>query len=136
MVGTFKMKVNWGKKWRKNFEKLEYETYALYLSYKDPRVPLYVRILIILFVAYILSPIDFIPDFIPVLGYLDDFLLVTVGVPILIKRIPKEILKEHRVEARLKFKNNKPKNIYVGLVVILIWILIIFIILKVFFRLY
>ena len=70
-----------GKKSKENFEKLEYETYAIYLSYKDPRVPLYVKIFIILFVAYIISPINLIPDFIPVIGYLDDFILVTVGVP-------------------------------------------------------
>ena len=118
------------KNWRKGFEKLEYETYAIYLSYKDPRVPWYIKILIILFLGYILSPIDIIPDFIPVLGYLDDFILVTVGIPLLHRMIPKEILKEHEEEARLKFKGNNQKIWYIGSIVILIWLLIIFIILR------
>jgi uncharacterized membrane protein YkvA (DUF1232 family) len=118
------------KNWRKGFEKLEYETYAIYLSYKDPRVPWYIKILIILFLGYILSPIDFIPDFIPVLGYLDDFILVTVGIPLLHRMIPKEILKEHEEEARLKFNDKNQKIWYIGFIVILIWLLIIFIILR------
>lgn len=79
------------KNWRKTFEKLEYETYALYLSYKDPRVPWYIKIILILFLGYILSPIDLIPDFIPIVGYLDDFILVTLGIPLLCRIIPKEI---------------------------------------------
>ncbi|KAF5086499.1 hypothetical protein DSECCO2_58090 [anaerobic digester metagenome] len=120
-----------GKNWREDLKKLKYETYTLYLSYKDPKVPLYLKILIILFLGYILSPIDLIPDFIPVLGYLDDFILVTIGIPMLMKRIPEEILREHEQEARLKFNDNTPKSWYVGFIVILIWILIIIIILKV-----
>ncbi|MBP2045891.1 YkvA family protein [Methanobacterium aggregans] len=130
------MCIIWGKNWREDFEKLKYETYALYLSYKDPKVPLYLKILIILFLGYILSPIDLIPDFIPVLGYLDDFILVTIGIPMLMKRIPEEILKEHEQEARLKFNGNTPKSWYVDFIVILIWILIIIIILKVILTLY
>jgi len=97
---------------KKGFKKLEYETYAPYLSYKDPRVPWCIKILIILFLGYILSPIDLIPDFIPVLGYLDDFILVTVGIPLLHRMIPKEILKEHEEEARLKFNGNNQNLVY------------------------
>lgn len=124
------------KNWRKGFEKLEYETYAIYLSYKDPRVPWYIKILIILFLGYILSPIDLIPDFIPVIGYLDDFILVTVGIPLLHRMIPKEILKEHEEAARLKFNGNNQKIWYIGFIVILIWLLIIFIILRYILSLY
>lgn len=124
------------KNWRKAFEKLEYETYALYLSYKDPRVPWYIKIILILFLGYILSPIDLIPDFIPIVGYLDDFILVTLGIPLLCRIIPKEILKEHEEEAILKFDGNTPKIWYVGVIVILIWLLIVFIILRFILSLY
>ena len=118
------------KNWKSMAEKFEIETYALYLAYKDPRVPLRIKIIILLVIAYLLSPIDLIPDFIPVLGYLDDFLLITVGIPILLKMIPKEIMDEHRESAKTKFSEGMPKNRFVALIIVLIWILAVVIILN------
>ena len=111
------------KNWKIMAEKFEIETYALYLAYKDPRVPLRIKVVILLVIAYILSPIDLIPDFIPVIGYLDDFLLITVGIPILLKMVPKEIIDEHRENAKTKFSEGMPKSRFVALIIVLIWIL-------------
>jgi len=111
------------KNWKAMAEKFEIETYALYLAYKDPRVPLRIKVVILLIIAYLLSPIDLIPDFIPVLGYLDDFLLITVGIPILLKMVPNEIMNEHRESAKTKFSEGMPKSRFAALIIILIWIL-------------
>jgi len=104
-------------------EKFEIETYALYLAYKDPRVPLHIKIIILLVIAYLLSPIDLIPDFIPVIGYLDDFLLITLGIPILLKMVPKEIIDEHRESTKTKFSERMPKSRFTALIIVLIWVL-------------
>lgn len=111
------------KNWKSMAEKFEIETYGLYLAYKDPRVPLRIKVIILLVIAYLLSPIDLIPDFIPVIGYLDDFLLITVGIPILLKMVPKEIMDEHRESAKTKFNEGMPKTRAAALIIILIWVL-------------
>ena len=118
------------KNWKSMAEKFEIETYALYLVYKDPRVPLRIKIIILIVIAYLLSPIDLIPDFIPVIGYLDDFLLVTVGIPLLLKMVPKKIMDEHRESAKTKFRDGMPKSRIVALIVVLIWVLAAFVILN------
>jgi uncharacterized membrane protein YkvA (DUF1232 family) len=81
-------------------QRLSVEVYALYLAYKDPRVPWYARVFAAVVVAYALSPIDLIPDPIPVLGYLDDLVIVPLGVALAIKMIPPQILAGCREEAR------------------------------------
>ncbi|MCY9660574.1 YkvA family protein [Paenibacillus chondroitinus] len=95
---------------------------ALYLSYKDPRVPWYAKWIAICVVAYACSPIDLIPDFIPVLGYLDDLILVPLGVTLALRFIPKPILEEYREKAK-ELGKKKPKNWLVGALFIAIWIL-------------
>jgi len=75
---------------------LKNETYALYLAFKDPRVPWYAKVLIAAIVSYTLSPIDLIPDFIPVIGYADDLILVPAGIYLVLKMIPEEVLEECR----------------------------------------
>ena len=75
------------------------EVYAVYLACKDPRTPWYAKFLGAIIVAYAVSPIDLIPDFIPVIGYLDDLLIVPLGVALLLKMIPKEVLEECRARA-------------------------------------
>ena len=67
-------------RWRQWARQLKTETFALYLAYKDPRVPWYARLLAVVVVGYAFSPIDLIPDFIPVLGYLDDLVLIPLVV--------------------------------------------------------
>jgi len=73
--------------------------YALYLAYKDPRTPMYARIFAAVVVGYAFSPIDLIPDPIPVLGYLDDLVLIPLGVYLALKMIPAEVMAECRVKA-------------------------------------
>jgi uncharacterized membrane protein YkvA (DUF1232 family) len=80
-------------------QRLRVEVYALYLAYKDPRVPWYARVFAAVVVAYAFSPIDLIPDPIPVLGYLDDLVIVPLGVALAIKMIPPQILAGCREEA-------------------------------------
>jgi uncharacterized membrane protein YkvA (DUF1232 family) len=75
---------------------IERDVHALYLASRDPRVPWYAKAIAVLVAGYALSPIDLIPDFIPVLGYLDDAILVPLGVLLVIRLIPPDIIAEHR----------------------------------------
>jgi len=86
--------------WRQRARRLKTETYALYLAYRDPRTPWYARLLAACVVAYAVSPIDLIPDFVPVLGYLDDLLLVPLGIALALKLIPAPVMAECRARAR------------------------------------
>lgn len=95
----------------------------LFLVYKDSRVTWYAKLIAICVVAYAFSPIDLIPDFIPVLGYLDDLIIVPLGVALAIRLIPKHILEEYRIQAEELRKKKKPKNWFIGAVFIAIWIL-------------
>jgi len=109
-------------------QKLKEDVFALYYALKHPRVPLVAKVLIILVVGYALSPIDLIPDFIPVLGYLDDLLIVPLGIALSLKMIPKEILLECREKARNSAVNTRLK--WIGaIIVISIWVLLIYILL-------
>ena len=78
---------------------LKRDVHALYLASRDPRVPWHAKALAALVAGYALSPIDLIPDFIPVLGYLDDIILVPAGIWLVIHLIPAEIMEEHRTLA-------------------------------------
>jgi uncharacterized membrane protein YkvA (DUF1232 family) len=86
--------------WRERAERLRQEVTALYLAARDPRVPWYAKALALLIVAYAFSPIDLIPDFIPVLGYLDDLLLIPLGVLLFVRLIPRDVLEDCRARAR------------------------------------
>ena len=72
---------------------------AIYLARRDPRVPWYAKALAVCVAAYALSPIDLIPDFIPVLGYADDLLILPLGILLVVKMIPAEVMAEHRIQA-------------------------------------
>jgi uncharacterized membrane protein YkvA (DUF1232 family) len=102
--------------------RLESEVYALYLAYKDSRVPWYARLIAALVVGYAFSPIDLIPDPIPVLGYLDDLVLVPLGIALAIKLIPPDILAEHRAQARKVVAAGKLVNRAAAVVMIGVWI--------------
>ena len=112
------------KNWKQKAKKLNKELYALYLAYKDPRVPWYTRVLAIMVVGYAFSPIDFIPDPIPVLGYLDDIILIPLGIALLIKLVPAEVLNECREKAGQRLFERKPKNWFAACIIILIWIIL------------
>lgn len=106
-------------------KKLKKDIKVIYLAYKRPDTPWYAKVLSAVVIGYALSPIDLIPDFIPVLGYLDDLLLIPLGIWLVIKLIPQDIIEECRIQEEEAFKEGKPKNWVAAGVIILIWILII-----------
>jgi uncharacterized membrane protein YkvA (DUF1232 family) len=108
--------------WRAWAKKLKTEIIALYLAYRDPRTPWYARVVIGLVVVYAFSPIDLIPDFIPVLGYLDDMLLLPLGIALAIRLLPDVVLAECREQAREYA--DQPTYRAAALVIIGFWILI------------
>lgn len=107
------------KRWAR---RLKVEVRALYLAYKDPRVPWYARVFAAVVVGYAFSPIDLIPDPIPVLGYLDDLVLIPLGVALAIRMIPPEVLAECREEAREK--TDRPVSKVAAVVVVAVWIVL------------
>jgi uncharacterized membrane protein YkvA (DUF1232 family) len=111
-------------KWRQWARQLKTETYAIYLAYKDPRVPWYARLFALVVVGYAFSPIDLVPDFIPVLGYLDDLILVPLGIALVLKMIPRDVLAESRQQAQVMMSDNKPTNWTAAIGVIIIWLLL------------
>src|SRR3990167_8605080 len=100
------------------------EPYALYLACKDPRVPWYAKHLAAGVVACAFSPIDLIPDFIPVLGYLDDLILVPLGIYFVLKLIPDDVMSECREKARALSGEKRPTNYLAATVIIAAWILL------------
>lgn len=104
---------------------LRAETYALYLAYRDPRVPWYSKAFAALVVGYAFSPIDLIPDFVPILGYLDDLIIVPIGITIALKMIPDEVMEECRADAREALRDGKPTNWAAAIVIVGIWLLLV-----------
>jgi uncharacterized membrane protein YkvA (DUF1232 family) len=104
--------------------RLKQELYALYLAYKDPRVPWYARVFAACVVGYAFSPIDLIPDPIPILGYLDDLILVPLGIALAIRMIPPGVLAECREKAAATAREGKPVNRIAAAVIIAIWLLL------------
>ncbi len=100
------------------------EVYALYLAYRDPRVPWYARLFAACVVGYAFSPIDLIPDPIPVLGYLDDLVLVPLGVALALRLIPAEVMAENRAKAREIVQQGKPVNRVAAVVIVAVWLLL------------
>ena len=109
-------------KWEKWVSVLKQDTYALYLASRDPRVPWTAKIVLIVVVAYALSPIDLIPDFIPVLGYLDDMILLPLGIALAIKLIPDEVWEECRAAARTRLNSDLPHSCAAAVVIVMIWL--------------
>jgi uncharacterized membrane protein YkvA (DUF1232 family) len=101
---------------------LKTEVYAITIAARDPRTPWYAKALIFLIVAYALSPIDLIPDFVPILGYLDDLLIVPGGIWLAIRLIPPEVLEESRATAGT-YSIDKRVRLLGAAIIILIWIL-------------
>jgi uncharacterized membrane protein YkvA (DUF1232 family) len=104
---------------------LKRETTALYFAYRDPRTPWYARAFSALVVAYLFSPIDLIPDFIPILGYLDDLVLVPLGISLALKMIPPEVIADARKSADDPIKN-KAIGLLFTLLILCVWGLVLF----------
>lgn len=112
-------------------KKLKSDIPTIFLSLKDKDTPIIARILAGITVGYALSPIDLIPDFIPVLGYLDDVILLPVLVAFTIKLIPKEVWEKNRKQAEHLWLKGSTNTWYYALPIVLIWILILWLIIKV-----
>lgn len=109
------------KRWAKQ---LKADISALNLAYRDKRTPVYAKILPVLVVGYALSPIDLIPDFIPVLGFLDDAIILPVLIWLAVRLIPPEVMVDCRERAKSPETDKKRKNYIVAAVIILIWLLV------------
>lgn len=106
---------------------LKRDVYILYLALRHPATPWYAKLFIALVVGYALSPIDLIPDFVPVLGYLDDLILIPAGVILALKLIPQEVIIQCREDARNNPPGQKPKNLLAGGIIVCIWLGLIYI---------
>ena len=116
------MGVRVAERWREQARRLEQEVFALYLACRDPRVPWYAKALAATVVAYALSPIDLIPDFIPVLGYLDDLVLVPLGVLAVRAMIATDVMEDCRRRARAVLGQRKPTSRAGLAIVVALWI--------------
>lgn len=99
---------------------LKRDVHAIYLASRDPRVPWYAKALAVAVAGYALSPIDLIPDFIPVLGYLDDIILVPLGIVLVLKLIPPSIMAEHRASALAM--QDRPVSRTAAFAIVCVWI--------------
>ena len=100
--------------------RIKTEIFVLYLAARHPDTPWYAKLLVATIVAYALSPIDLIPDFIPVVGYLDDLVLIPIGLMLAIKLVPSSVLAECRIRA--VDEKDKPVSRVAGAVVLVIWL--------------
>jgi uncharacterized membrane protein YkvA (DUF1232 family) len=111
-------------RWRARARELKIQVHALLLAYRDPRTPWYAKVLAALVVAYALSPVDLIPDFIPVLGLLDDLLLVPLGIALAVRLIPMEVLADCRARARQADSQARVRPWLAALPVVGVWVVL------------
>lgn len=110
------------KELKERARRLKAETYALYLAARHPQTPWYAKLLVAAVVAYAFSPIDLIPDFVPVLGYLDDLVLLPLGIVLATRMIPASVMAECRAEAQRAMLSSRPVSRFAGAVIVLVWI--------------
>ena len=108
-------------RWRQKVRTLKTEAHAVFLASRDPRAPWYAKALAACVLAYLFSPIDLIPDFMPVIGYLDDLIIVPAGLLLVIRLIPAEVMAEHREAVRVVALERKPNWVVAG-VIVTIWV--------------
>src|ERR671911_460754 len=109
--------------WKRRARQLSAQTYALYLAVRHPRTPWYAKVFAALMVGYVFSPIDPIPDFIPVVGLLDEMVVVPIGVVIVAKMIPRQVMEECQEKARQRAEGEKPVSRAAAVVVVAVWLL-------------
>ncbi len=110
--------------WKQKAHELKYHTLTLYFAYRNPQTPWYAKVFAGLVAAYAFSPIDLIPDFIPILGYLDDLVIVPLGVLLTMRLIPKHVLEISRLQAEASLKENRPEFKYMAIVIVVFWLII------------
>ncbi|MCG3207000.1 MAG: hypothetical protein FOGNACKC_00600 [Anaerolineae bacterium] len=111
-------------RWKQRVKHLKIEIYAIWLAYRDPRVPLHARLFAACVVGYAFSPIDLIPDPIPILGYLDDLILLPLGIMLALKMIPPHVLAECREQAQNMAQQQKPISRVAAAVIVAVWLLL------------
>lgn len=119
MTGRF----SWGA-WKKRVAQLKLEMYALYLAYRDPRTPWHAKLLLMLLLGYAFSPIDLIPDFIPILGYLDDLILLPLGIALALRMVPRDVMAECRERAQQAASAGRPTSRIAAAIIIAIWVVL------------
>ncbi len=117
--------MNWFQKIKERSKTLKRDTYAIWFAYNDKRTPKRAKILAAIVTAYAFSPIDLIPDFIPVLGYLDDLILLPAGIALVLKMIPSAVMADARKLAEQHLAEKKPVNWLVAALIILVWLVLI-----------
>jgi uncharacterized membrane protein YkvA (DUF1232 family) len=106
-------------KWKQWARLVKRDAHALYLAARDPRVPWYAKAVALAVAAYAFSPIDLIPDFIPVIGYLDDLIIVPLGIALVVRLIPSDIMAEHRASASIAW--DQPVSRTAAVVIVAVW---------------
>jgi uncharacterized membrane protein YkvA (DUF1232 family) len=117
------------KQWARTIKR---DTHAIYLAARDPRVPWYAKVLAFAVAGYALSPIDLIPDFIPVVGYLDDVIVVPLGIALVVKLIPPDVMSEHRHLAAAA--QDRPISRTAAILIAIVWAICIVSVLWLFYR--
>jgi len=125
---------SWFARWREGARNLKRNIAALYLALLGPRTPWYAKAVIVMVVAYALSPIDLIPDFIPILGYLDDIILLPIGIWFALTLIPASVMDEARQKAQNSPRIENQMGYIAAVVIILIYALVILLIWNTFLR--
>lgn len=111
-------------------KKLKTDIPALFLALKDKDTPIFAKVFVGITVIYALSPIDLVPDFIPILGYLDDVILLPMLVALTIKFIPKDVLERNRKASEGMWEDGKPNKWYYAIPIVLVWLIIVGFLLK------
>lgn len=119
---------------RNGVARLRHETVALWFAIRDPRTPLAPKVLAVLIVAYALSPIDLIPDFIPVLGYLDELLLLPGLIWLVIRMVPAQVMEDSRAKAAERFATGQgmPRSRLGAVLVVAIWVMLVWWLISIF----
>lgn len=115
---------------RQRAKQLKRDIPAVFLALKHKDTPVFAKVIAGITIGYALSPIDLIPDFIPVLGYLDDVILLPALIALTVKMIPHEILEQCREESSDMWTDGKPKKWYYAIPIVIIWVLIVWMIVK------
>ena len=113
---------------------LQRDTMALWFAFQDRRTPGFAKVFSIVVVAYALSPIDLIPDFIPILGYLDDLILIPLGITLTLKMIPPTVMSDARIKAAAETTNSKLAGKVMGVIILALWLIVIFFVGRVVYR--
>jgi uncharacterized membrane protein YkvA (DUF1232 family) len=119
------------KSWIRKAKNFNEDVYALALAVQDPRVPWYAKAFAIIIVGYVLSPIDPIPDFIPIIGSFDELIIVPLGIIILVQMIPKNVWEECREKAKAHRGQMKGKHWLASSIIILAWLVLIYLIMRI-----